>query len=1049
MFSEQRFRSGGLGRVILFVLIIFIGGGYVLAAEQGVGSGLERYRVFPLRHISAEQGKQYLAEVGIGTVSQLPGTNTLLVTAQPSELIKASSILGLVDAQEQYVIKAIFPASEFGDMPSIEQIAAEVGNILIGTFFDEPPTHTKKARAIIDIHEESVIAIAQAEQIERIVSAVERLQGRASGVEVSAPNEPQVTSGELRDVNESGEFFNKLLDSLAEAEKLEAELAQQPAEANVVTMEPEQEAPSLPSVIEGRKAGEVAQEPSLEPQREPIPEQVVVEIEQEAEAVEAAPKIWSYEPTETIPSGEEMLELDLPERLDVVDLLDLMGKYLHLDYMYDAAKVRGEVALKLQGRIKIKDLYPLLESVLKFRGFVMSRKGNLVTIVPTAEVLDIDPALLRTEEDKIKLGDVIVTRIFKLQHIDTSSARNLLVGMKLGEDISEIAETGTLIVTSYAYRMARIEEILQMVDKPGEPKQFRFRQLRYTMAATLAPKIKTLAEQIGTVSIDIAAPVAAPQAPPRRRAPARRPTRAEPTPKAAGPAVYLDADERTNRILMIGYEDELSIVDDLINTLDVEQQDLRTLRLYEIQHVGAEEVKNKLAELGIIGGGVSVGRVPSGAKAPAPAKPPTVSVVEEPLAEEPQVVIIESTNSLLVNATTEQHIQIAMIIGYVDSETMMQAIPYVIYPLENQKPEDMAAVLQQLIQETIKDQEGKIQTVVKRTEEEIVIVPDDNTFSLIVYASKKNQEWISNLIKTLDKRRPQVLIDVTLVEVSRTDLFDLDLQLASKFPMLNTGEEMDVVGSVISPFLSKRSTEAYSSPKTMTAQGFYSDRHIQALLTAMQDKTYGRVLAKPKILVNDGQPGTIQTTVKTNVKFEDFISGGPDKPDRTVVRYEPYTAGITLAITPNISEGDLLLLETKLTRSDFGDRSAGAPPDTTESDIETTVTVPDGRTIILGGLVRLNQSKGSAKVPLIGDVPIVGGLFRSTSNQDRESKLYVFVKANILRPDEAVAGLPELEKISDRNRMAFEDFEEQFQQHEDWPGIKPKPMHPLNILEAE
>ncbi|KPJ66846.1 MAG: hypothetical protein AMJ43_06735 [Coxiella sp. DG_40] len=1013
MFSEQQFRSGGYGKIILFVLTIFLGGGYVLAAEQGISSGLERYRVFPLRHISAEQGKQYLAEVGLGTVSQLPGTNTLLVTAQPDELIKASSILGLVDVEQQYVIKAIFPASESGDMPSNEQIAAEVGNIFIGTFFDEPPSHTKKDRAIIDIHEESVIAIAPAEQIEMIVSAVERLQGRASEAEVAAPKEPQVTSGELRDVNESGEFFNKLLDSLAEAEKLEAELARQPAEVNAVTTVPEQEAPSLPSVIEGLEAEEFAQEPGLEPEGEPIPGQVVIEIEQEAEAVEAARKIWSYKPAETIPSGEEMLELDLPERLDIVDLLDLVGKYLHLDYMYDAAKVRGEVTLRLQGRIKIKDLYPLLESVLKFRGFVMSRKGNLVTIVPTAEVLDIDPALLRTEEDKIKLGDVIVTRIFKLQHIDTTSAKNLLVAMKLGEDISEISETGTLIVTSYAYRMARIEEILQMVDKPGEPKQFRFRQLRYTMAATLAPKIKTLAEQIGTVSIDIAAPVAAPAAPPRRRVPTRRPPRVEPTPKAAEPAVYLDADERTNRILMIGYKDELDIVDDLIGALDVEQQDLRTLRLYEIQHVGAEEVRNKLAELGIIGGGVSVARAPGAAKAPAPATPPTAGVVEEPLVEEPQVVIIESTNSLLVNATTEQHIQIATIIGYVDSETMMQAIPYVIYPLENQKPEDMAAVLQQLIQETIKDQEGKIQTVVKRTEEEIVIVPDKNTFSLIVYASKKNQEWISNLIKTLDKRRPQVLIDVTLVEVSRTEDFNYDLDIISAFPDL-TAHTALLTDAVLPPNVTGGGRDRFIEllGNSGRGTGFYADKHINLLLTAMQTKGYGRVLAKPKILVNDGQPGTIQTTDRTNVKFEDFISGGPDKPDRTVVRYEPYSAGITLTITPNISEGDLLLLETKLTRSDFGKRVGEAPPDTTESDIETTVTVPDGRTIILGGLLKLNQGKGGTKVPLIGDVPLIGGLFRSTSNEDRESKLYVFVKANILRPDEAVAGLPELHTIS-------------------------------------
>ncbi len=137
------------------------------------------------------------------------------------------------------------------------------------------------------------------------------------------------------------------------------------------------------------------------------------------------------------------------------------------------------------------------------------------------------------------------------------------------------------------------------------------------------------------------------------------------------------------------------------------------------------------------------------------------------LVEEPQVVIIAATNSLLVNATAEQHIRIAMIISYVDSRALEEAIPYEIYPLENQNPKDLAEVLQKLIQETIKDKEGKIQQVVKK-QEDIEIVPDESTFSLIVYASRKNQEWIKKLIKNLDRRRPQVLIDVTLVEISRT-----------------------------------------------------------------------------------------------------------------------------------------------------------------------------------------------------------------------------------------------------------------------------------------
>ena len=67
----------------------------------------------------------------------------------------------------------------------------------------------------------------------------------------------------------------------------------------------------------------------------------------------------------------------------------------------------------------------------------------------------------------------------------------MLEGMKLGV-VTEIAGRGTIIVTGYAYRMNRVEQLLDVVDKPGNPKQFKFRQLKYTMASTLAPKIKGL-----------------------------------------------------------------------------------------------------------------------------------------------------------------------------------------------------------------------------------------------------------------------------------------------------------------------------------------------------------------------------------------------------------------------------------------------------------------------------------------------------------------------------------------------------------------------------
>ncbi|MEK7994327.1 MAG: hypothetical protein AAB403_11040, partial [Planctomycetota bacterium] len=134
---------------------------------------------------------------------------------------------------------------------------------------------------------------------------------------------------------------------------------------------------------------------------------------------------------------------------------------------------------------------------------------------------------------------------------------------------------------------------------------------------------------------------------------------------------------------------------------------------------------------------------------------------------------------------------------------------------------------------------------------------------------------------------------------------------------------------------------------------------------------------------------------------------------------------------------------------DFGTITGEKPPDTTQSNVQTTVTVPDQSTIILGGLLKLNQSKGGTKVPLLGDIPLIGGLFRTASNSDIQRNLYVFVKAEIIRPEEQGVAQDGLQHISQRNRNAFEEHETEFQDYHDWPGIKPKTMTPSKVLDAQ
>ncbi|MHC4170152.1 MAG: secretin N-terminal domain-containing protein, partial [Planctomycetota bacterium] len=548
------------------------------------------------------------------------------------------------------------------------------------------------------------------------------------------------------------------------------------------------------------------------------------------------------------------------------------------------------------------------------------------------------------------------------------------------------------------------------------------------------------------------------------------------------PTVYLDSDERTNRILMIGLSEQLDEVEELIDTLDVAQQDLRTLELYRLEHVDAGEVRSKLEELGIITPrlttspyssritGVKPSTTTTGttatARSPISSRTQRYGETEEAPGEEPQVVVVEQTNSLLVNATAEQHEKVARILSYLDGEMLDSDIPVQLYPLENQSPGHLAEILEKLIQETFEDKEGKIEKVVRRPDEEVpVIVPDPNTFSLIVYASKKNQEWIANIIENLDVRRPQVLIDVTLVEISETDTFDFDLRILSSFPDLTETSGLtsalmgdtpvNLVGALLDPKPGRdRFFDLQSQGIIRRGTAFYGDEHINLLLTAMQEKGYGRVLAKPKILVNDNELGHIDSTTTIYVSRSASTATTTGEPVvSSTTTFDEFPSGITLDITPHISKGELLRLEIDMTRSSQqppASTDENVPPEPKiENNIETTVTVPDQSTIILGGIIQLDQVKKTWKVPILGDIPLVGGLFRKINNNSNDTRLYIFVKGEILRPDDTLAGLPDLEKISERHRTAFEEFEDRFQSHEDWPGVKPKPVEPLKVLDAE
>ena len=1080
-----------------------------------VGTGAQR--TLAMGKLSFEQCAVLLRPLDLEDIrEELPG-KVLVVRGTPDQLQRAETVLGIVDPREEYCVENLGPAARVRAMPSNGQIAGALGDIDIGTFH-EPPVKGTRLRAIIDVQGDSVLAylpVRCRDRLHRLLA--DGIPPAISGLQTTKVVDPNdATPGSDRQRGGS------VVPAVAEA--------QTPRVMTLTDM-------AGSADVEAGDRNDSQASDRVQAAGDP-PKTVTVGLGGTPKESEDAPT-KSMTDKITPGNGEDVLTMTLPETITVIQLLDLVGKHVGLNYVYDPREISNQpISLKLhgalQGEMKVKNLYAVLETVLDFMNLAMIRReDNFVAVVPMDRALQTQPELVGGGSDAVQVGDTVVTRVFDIRYADIAGVVTLLQNMKLSVAATPLDSTNLLLVTCHAGRMNRIEQLVEMIDRPGRAAECRFRRLSYVRATPLIARVRTLAGELEGIAVATPSPAGSAGAPALPRPPG--------TPKMASPAdtrvVYLDSDERTNRVLMVGFAEELTLLEELIDVLDVAQEDPRLPHIYTVRHLDAQQAVEKLQTLEVLGNSVGRAGAPGGAIAdesltggplvavlegtnqlvikaapdqharirefltyidvtptdtrtiaayriqhidvytaketleeldlvsvdskassfiPGPNQPATAFGAQAPIKQsagsalqKAPMVVSGSTNALLVKATPEQHARIARIIEYIDRYTPEEEWTYQVYPLESSSPDHLAGLLERLIEQTAKDPDDKIERITpSRTQPQITIVPDPNTFSLIVHANQKGQRWIESLIARLDKRRPQVLIDVTLVEITRTDSFEYDLSLVA-----SAGNP--VVGNLVVDAVQRADSGSRAEGgfnlldqdgnPTGRTRAFYSDTHVQALLTAIQRKNYGRVLAKPKVLVDDGRKGQIMTTESTTYVKESIQIPQVGTPI-TTREFVPIEASIELQITPHISEGNLLRLEVSMSRDDFGSRPLpGAPPDKATSEVTTTVFVPDDRTVILGGLVKLNQSKGGSKVPLLGDIPLIGAAFRSIDNSDIERKLYVFLKANIVRPyDEH--GLLDLQKISEEHREAFERSESEFQGLEDIPGITPRPTPPEGVL---
>jgi general secretion pathway protein D len=357
---------------------------------------------------------------------------------------------------------------------------------------------------------------------------------------------------------------------------------------------------------------------------------------------------------------------------------------------------------------------------------------------------------------------------------------------------------------------------------------------------------------------------------------------------------------------------------------------------------------------------------------------------------------------------------------------------------------------------------------------------DPETHSLVVIADEETIAHISGVVSNLDRPQPQVLIKVVFIEVERSRGLDLGIEgafnkgfdhstpvtsLTTNLSVLNTyGTNGILSGASIIPssistvtsylptsFLSGTNTSGVSG-LTGAGTGIYQimGSDYQVTLRAIATAGNAKILSRPSIVARNNQPATILV--------------GQTVPLITSVRYDSlgnaingitYTdVGIILRVTPFITSDGLVQMilspeTSSVSKTDSTPISSGAggiitAPFINKRSADTVVVTPDGQTVIIGGLIQDSKAENESKVPLLGDIPLLGNLFKRKVTSDSKTELIIFLTPHVIQAPSAFASLSATERAKSEavkalNEKELERFLDTLPKKKDAKGTTKKP----------
>jgi general secretion pathway protein D len=384
-----------------------------------------------------------------------------------------------------------------------------------------------------------------------------------------------------------------------------------------------------------------------------------------------------------------------------------------------------------------------------------------------------------------------------------------------------------------------------------------------------------------------------------------------------------------------------------------------------------------------------------------------------PALGEVKIIADERTNSLVIIASVYDTQKVKSLAAILDKEIPRGSGNINVYYLQHANAEELSGVLTALPDKSDKAAEkGKAPTISK----EVQIVADKSTNSLVITANKADYAVLEEVIQKLDIPRRMVYLEALIMEVNAEKDFSVGVEWVAAGKYNFFGDDEGVIGGAFRRESTSSNLPDITNPSLPNPKGFsmgvFSEPimingvpfpSLGAIFTAFKGDEDVHIISTPQILTTDNEEAEI--SVGENVPYiTSQQSPGSTTDSLNYTNYEYKDVGVTLKITPQINQENVVRLEVFVEVIKLKSDILTTTPTTFTRKAQTTVIIQDNNTLVLGGIIGDDVQNTVNKIPLLGDIPVLGWFFKTESQSVDRVNLYIFLTPRIIRnPNEALA----------------------------------------------